>query len=148
MNLPEEIENTFLELASFDERIKGKRSRVRALELEKTLEVTTMQDGNGKLLLTNDKQREGAIAKALAECEEYCELATELGNLEQDKLRLTARLERLRMEFRVEMLEAEQRNHLAALKVADAIYMARGQPSYSLSVTSRQGYETEIELPF
>ena len=140
MNLPEEIENTFLELAAFDERIKSRRARVRSIELQIQLEVTTLQDGNGKLLLTNEKQREGAIAKALAESEEYAELATELGNLEQDRLRLQARLERLRMEFRVEMLEAEQRNHLAALKVADAIYAAR---NYQLPQP-----EPEVELPF
>jgi transcription initiation factor TFIIIB Brf1 subunit/transcription initiation factor TFIIB len=139
MNLPEEIENTFLELAAFDERIKSRRARVRSIELQITLDVTTAKDGNGKLLLTNEKQREAAIASTLAESEEYAELATELGNLEQDRLRLQARLERLRMEFRVEMLEAEQRNHLAALKVADSIFHARfNAPSH----------EPEIELPF
>ena len=61
----------------------------------------------------------------LAENRGISEIATELGNLEQDRMKLQARLERLRMEFKVEMLEAEQRNHLAALKVADAIYHAR-----------------------
>ena len=141
MNLPEEIENTFLELAAFDERIKARRAKVRSLELQITLDVTTAKDPEtGKLLLTNEKQREAAIASTLAESEEYAELATDLGNLEQDRLRLQARLERLRMEFRVEMLEAEQRNHLACLKVADAIYAAR---NYQLPRT-----EAEIELPF
>jgi hypothetical protein len=140
LNLPEEIENTFLELAAFDERIKQRRSRVRSLELQITLDVTTAKDPEtGKLLLTNEKQREAAIATTLAESEEYAELATELGNLEQDRLRLQARLERLRMEFKVEMLEAEQRNHLAALKVADAIYSAR------FNLPPR---ELEIILPF
>jgi len=141
MNLPEEIENTFLELAAFDERIKARRARVRSIELQIQLEVTTLQDGNGKLLLTNEKQREGAIAKALAENEEYSESAEQLSNLEQDRLRLQARLERLRMEFRVEMLEAEQRNHLAALKVADSIWAARQHPLVN-------GVEDEIQLPF
>jgi hypothetical protein len=141
LNLPEEIENTFLELAAFDERIKQRRSRVRSLELQITLDVTTAKDPEtGKLLLTNEKQREAAIASTLAESEEYAELATELGNLEQDRLLLQARLERLRMEFRVEMLEAEQRNHLAALKVADSIWAAR---NYQLPRA-----EPEIELPF
>ena len=149
MNLPEEIENTFLELAAFDERIKQRRSRVRSLELQITLDVTTAKDPEtGKLLLTNEKQREAAIANQLADSVEYDELATELGNLEQDRLRLQARLERLRMEFKVEMLEAEQRNHLAALKVADAIYAARVQPGYSMTTRGPLTYEAEIELPF
>lgn len=145
MKLPEEIENTFLELASFDERAKAKRSKLRALEIQITLDVTTAKDPTtGKLLLSNEKQRDAAIASTLAESEEYSELATELGNLEQDRLRLQARLERLRMEFKVEMLEAEQRNHLAALRVADAIYSARTAPQlYQLPQI-----EDEIQLPF
>jgi molecular chaperone GrpE (heat shock protein) len=144
MNLPEEIENTFLELAAFDERIKARRARVRSLELQITLDVTTAKDPEtGKLLLTNEKQREAAIANQLADSVEYDELATELGNLEQDRLRLQARLERLRMEFRVEMLEAEQRNALAVLKVADALYAARTSSGYPLPRR-----EPEIELPF
>ena len=143
MNLPEEIENTFLELAAFDERIKSRRARVRSIELQITLDVTTAKDPTtGKLLLSNEKQREAAIASTLAESEEYGELATELSNLEQDRLRLQARLERLRMEFRVEMLEAEQRNHLAALKVADAIYAARHDNHVPMAV------QEEVTLPF
>jgi hypothetical protein len=136
--LPAEIESTFLELASFDDRAKGKRSRVRALELQITLDVTIAKGPDGKLLLTNEKQREAAIAKELSESEEYAELATELSNLEQDRLRLQARLERLRMEFKVEMLEAEQRNHLAALRVADSIWAARQAALVS----------DEVRLPF
>ena len=121
-----------------------------ALELQITLDVTTAKDPeSGKLLLTNEKQREAAIATTLAESEEYAELATELGNLEQDRLRLQARLERLRMEFRVEMLEAEQRNHLAALKVADAIYHARSGGGYSIAHDISMANDVdEIQLPF
>jgi hypothetical protein len=142
MNLPEEIENTFLELAAFDERIKSRRARVRSIELQITLDVTTAKDPTtGKLLLSNDKQRESAVASALTEDSEYAEIAEQLSNLEQDRLRLQARLERLRMEFKVEMLEAEQRNYLAALKVADAIYAAR----FNMPPPP---YEAEIELPF
>jgi hypothetical protein len=140
--LPKEIEATYLELASFEDRITAKDTKMRALVLETTLTVTTMQDGNGKLLLTNDKQREGAIAQRLAESEEYSELATDLGNLKQDRLRLQARLERLRLEFREMMIDAEHRNALAALKVADAIHHARFAAGYPMA------REPEPELPF
>jgi hypothetical protein len=81
-----------------------------------------------------EREREAAIATMLAESDEFKEVATELSGDEQDETALMARLERLRMEFKVEMLEAEQRNHLAALKVADAIYHAR--------------YAQEVTLPF
>jgi hypothetical protein len=148
MNLPEEIENTFLELAAFDERIKTRRARVRSIELQITLDVTTAKDPTtGKLLLSNEKQREAAIASTLAESEEYAELATELGNLEQDRLRLQARLERLRMEFKVEMQAAEHRNNLEALKVADSIFFARHSRSEPL-VNGAALVEDEIQLPF
>jgi molecular chaperone GrpE (heat shock protein) len=140
LNLPEEIENTFLELAAFDERIKQRRSRVRSLELQITLDACSAKDESGKPVLKNEREREAAIATMLSESEEFAELATELGNLEQDRLRLQARLERLRMEFKVEMLEAEQRNHLAALKVADSIWAAR---NYQLPRA-----EPDIVLPF
>lgn len=143
MNLPEEIENTYLELAAVRERMKGKRTRVRSLELQIAFDVTTAKDESGKLILTNEKQREAAIAKMLAESQDYVGMAKELGNDEQDETHLMARLERLRMEFKVEMLEAEQRNHLAALKVADAIYAARTNGAYQLPQI-----EPEIELPF
>jgi hypothetical protein len=125
MKYPEEIEATFLELAGFDERIKGKRSQVRSLELQITLDVTTAKDAQGKLVLSNEKQREGAVAKYLAESQEYADLATELCNLEQDRIKLQARLERLRLECKLHILECEQNNALAALKVADAIFYAR-----------------------
>ena len=143
MKLPEEIEDTFLELASFDERAKAKRSKLRALEIQITLDVTTAKDPTtGKLLLSNEKQRDAAIASTLAESQEYSEIATELGNLEQDRLRLQARLERLRMEFRVEMLEAEQRNALAVLKVADSIWAARHNSQFATAT------QEEVTLPF
>jgi hypothetical protein len=142
--LPKEIEATYLELASFEDRITAKDTKLRALVLEKTLEVTTLQGPDGKLLLTNDKQRDGAIAKALAESPEYAEIAEELGNLKQDRLRLQARLERLRMEFRELMIDAEHRNALAALKVADAIYSARHHSYFPIP----QQVEAEIDFGF
>jgi chromosome segregation ATPase len=144
MNYPEEIESTFLELASFDERIKQVRAKVRSLELQITLDVTTAKDPEtGKLLLSNDKQREGAIASTLAESEEYAELATDISNLEQDKIRLQARLERLRMEFKLHLLDCEQRNSIAAMKVADALWHARVGQNHHFPVDVE-----EVTLPF
>lgn len=141
MEYPQQIEATFLEIALIDEELKQRRNAVRTIELEVTFDVTSAKDENGKLILTNEKQREGAIAKMLAEHEGYNQLAKQLSNLEHDRVVCQARLERLRMELKLHILEAEQRNYLAALKVADSIYHARQNGSMVI-------VEPEIELPF
>ncbi len=133
--LPKEIESTYLELAAVKERARVKRSRVRSLELQITLEACSAKDEAGKPILKNEREREAAIATMLAE---FKEVATELSGDESDETHLMARLERLRMEFKVEMLESEQRNALALMKAADAWYTAR----HNLHVPP------EIELPF
>ena len=137
MNYPQEIEAALLELANIDDQLKARRSSIRNLELEVTLDACGAKDEQGKLILTNDKQREGAVARMLSERDDYNGLAREVGNIERERRILEARLERLRMEFKLEVLAAEQRNALSALKVADAIYFAR---------TVRP--EQEVELPF
>jgi hypothetical protein len=125
LNYPEEIEATFIELAATDERIRRRRLEIRSLELEITLDATTAKGADGKLLLSNETQRKAAIEKMLAEKAEYAEYAEEISNLEQDRIKLQARLERRRLELKLHILDCEQNNALAALKVADAIYYAR-----------------------
>jgi hypothetical protein len=134
LNYPEEIEGTFLELAAKDEEIRRRRLEIRSLELDITLDATTAKGEDGKLILTNDTQRKAAIEKMLAEKAEYAEYGESLSNLEQDRIKLQARLERLRLELKLHILECEQNNAIAALKVADAIYHAR--------------YAQEVTLPF
>src|SRR4029077_13775429 len=124
----------FLELAATDERIRRRRAEIRSLELDITLDATTAKDEHGKLILSNEMQRKAAIEKMLVEKTEYAEYAEELSGLEQDRIKLQARLERLRLELKLHILECEQNNAIAALKVADAIYHAR--------------YAQEVTLPF
>jgi chromosome segregation ATPase len=125
MNYPEEIEGAFLELAATDERIRRRRLEIRSLELDITLDATTAKDEHGKLILSNEMQRKAAIEKMLTERKEYAEYAEELSGLEQDRIKLQARLRRLEMEFKVEMTAADYRNALAILESANAIFKVR-----------------------
>jgi hypothetical protein len=138
LNFPKEIEDCYLELAATDEQIRRRRLEVRSLELDITLDATTAKDANGKLLLSNEMQRKAAIEKMLAEKTEYADYAESISNLEQDRIKLQARLERLRLELKLHILECEQNNAIAALKVADAIYAARHDGQFP----------QEVELPF
>jgi hypothetical protein len=144
MNLPEEIEATFLHIAAMDEQLKVLRSSIRTVEIDITLDVVGARDDRGKPVLSNEMLREAAVAKTLAENERYANLAREVSTVEQERLKFQAKLERLRMEFRLHVLDCEQRNALSALRVADSIYFAR---------TTNGSFkpfaiEPEIELPF
>jgi hypothetical protein len=142
MNYPLEIEAALVELSEIDEQLRAKRSSIRSLELDVTLDACGAKDENGKLILTNDRQREGAVARMLSEREDYTELGKGLANLERERRILEARLERLRLEVKLEILAAEQRNALANLRVADSLFYARtnGAP-YRME-------QQEIEMPF
>jgi hypothetical protein len=139
LKYPEEIEGVCLELAATDEQIKRRRARIRKLEQDVTLEACSAKDENGKPVLKNEREREAAIARLLSESTEYAEQAEELSGLEDDRIKLMARHQRLRDEFREELLDRQYRNDLAALKVADAIYSAR------FNAPPR---DVEIVLPF
>lgn len=125
MNYPEEIEATFLELAATDEQIRRRRLEVRSLELDITLEATTAKGADGKLILSNEMQRKAAIEKMLAEKAEYAEYAETLSNLEQDRIKLQARLERLRTELKLHFQDRDLNVALTTLRAADAIFRAR-----------------------
>jgi hypothetical protein len=138
LNYPEEIEGCVLELAACNEQIRRRRLEIRSLEIDIAAEATTAKGPDGKLLLSNETQRKAAIEKMLVETTEYAEYAETLGNLEQDKVKLEARLERRRLEAKLHILECEQNNAIAAMKVADAIYNARHNDQFP----------QEVELPF
>jgi hypothetical protein len=153
LNYPEETEGVILEIIGVDEQIKRRRSSIKALEQQITLDACSAKDEAGKPVLKNEREREAAIATMLSESEKYSETATELGNFEQDKRRLEARLERLRMEFRQEMQANQYRNDLAALRLADAIYAARNYtvtvpPAYSRGSGYLSQVEPEIDFGF
>jgi hypothetical protein len=145
MEYPLEIEKALLSLAEIDDQLKARRAAIRTLELDTTLDACSAKDEKGKPILSNETMREAAISKMLEEKEEYADLGRQVAGLERDRITVNARLERLRLELKLHILEAEQRNHIAALKVADSIYFARtangAYRPYSIDTQ-------EIEMPF
>jgi hypothetical protein len=123
--LPREIEATLLRIAGLDEEINGKRAALKRLESRATLELTGAKDDKGKLVLTNDKQREAAIAEYLECNEEFLKLYREVKAAEAERAGVVAGLERLRIEVKFELLALEGRNLADGLRLADAIWHAR-----------------------
>lgn len=145
MEHPQQIEKALNDIAFIDDQLRQRRQAIRKIELDVTLDIAGARGEDGKLICTNEKQREGAIAKMLEESSDYRELGKGVGELERDRAALMARLERLRLEVRLEILEAEQRNHLAALKVADSIYFAR---TTNGTFRPARMEPPDIEMPF
>jgi hypothetical protein len=145
-NYPERIEAALLEIFDVKRKLGDRRASMRSLEINVTVHHSTAKDPTtGKLLLTNETQRTSAIAKHLEEDEDYRAQLSEVRDLELQLAQAEASLERLRMEFRVHMLDAERNNAIAALKVADSIFYARHTPVAGF-INGRS--EPEVELPF
>jgi predicted aminopeptidase len=154
--LPQQIEAAMLRLIDIDEERNSKEAFLRKIESKVTLDLTGAKDDKGKLILTNDKQREAAIAEYLEANEDFRKLYAERRTLDRERAALLATLERLRIEVKLHILECEQRNAIAALKVADAIWNARQTPDVPTPamvkasiVPFRNGAaEPEIDMPF
>ena len=78
MNLPEEIEATFLHIAAMDEQLKVLRSSIRTVEIDITLDVVGARDDRGKPVLSNEMLREAAVAKTLAENERLLQASLQI----------------------------------------------------------------------
>jgi hypothetical protein len=147
VNYPERIEQALLRIFDINQLLLNKRAAIGSLEITITVDACQAKDEKGKPLLSNETLRAAAISRMLEESEDYRKQLTEVRDLERELATVEASLERLRMEFRLEMLEAEQRNALSALKVADSIFFARHSRSEPL-VNGAALVEDEIQLPF
>ena len=77
------------------------------------LDLTAAKDDKGKLILTNDKQREAAVAEYLGQDEAFLKLYGELKRLQREKLEVQASLERTRIEIKYDLLKRESENLVA-----------------------------------
>jgi predicted aminopeptidase len=142
-----------LRLLDIDEERNSKEAFLRKIQSRVTLDLTGAKDDKGKLILTNDKQREAAIAEYLEANEDFRKLYAEQRTLDRERSALQATLERLRIEVKYELEAARQRNLMAELKVADAIFEARtATPRKSGAVVPfaviNGAAEPEIDMPF
>lgn len=127
--LPEKIEAGLLRLLALDDEINTAQAGLKQIEARVTAELTGAKDvKTGKLVLTNDKQREAAVAEYLAADAAFLDGYKRLKAAQAERSTVQAALERIRIEVKYELLELEAKNQIAALKLAEAIWHARQGP--------------------
>ena len=105
MSTPVKIESTLFEIGLLREKIQAKSLQMEEIDDQITLAVHSAVDGEGKKLFTNDKARDIEIRRLRREHAEYQRLQGEVSDQTYEKERLVARLERLRGEFKLELIE-------------------------------------------
>lgn len=107
MSYPETIEQTALKLADTTQEITTLRERMNEIEIVETLDIAAAKNGEGKPLYSNETTRSAALALRLVGNEDYTELKETLARAERKRQELTARLERLRGEFKLYLVERQ-----------------------------------------
>ena len=146
--LPQQIEDAMLRQIDIDEDINSKESIVRKIEMRVTLDFTGAKDDKGKLILTNDKQREAAIAEYLEANEDFRKLYAEVKTLKRERLVLLARLETLRIEVKYDLSGRESRNLADAIYLTDIRWNARQAPIKAALMPLSNGAAEPIDIPF
>ncbi len=108
MNYPEQIEATVLQLSQRTREAQDLREQVDLRESAATLEVLNARDEQGRSLYSNETARNAAIKLALSSNNNYQELERRLIVAETERSQLLARIERLRGEFRLHLLDRQQ----------------------------------------
>lgn len=108
MDYPAEIERTMVDLAHLARETSDIRGEMREIEIEQLSHVLSACDPETqKPLFTNDKQRDHALAVRLTEQAQYASLKASLAGKELEKGIMTAKLERLRGEFKEHLLDRQ-----------------------------------------
>lgn len=105
MNYTETIERTSLELSRTTLEIGHLREQIAEVEAIEQLEIINAKNGESKPLFTNETARGAALTLRLRENAEARELKKMLEEQEQRRSLLAARLERLRGEFKLHLLD-------------------------------------------
>ncbi|HET9533357.1 MAG TPA: hypothetical protein VFQ92_23600 [Blastocatellia bacterium] len=107
-NYPELIEQTLIEIETWRQEIQDLR-RVTA-EIKETKRITILNAKNeaGKALYSNDQARDAQLVAELAKDEMYQGAVSQLDKKEYQKAVSEARLERLRGEFKLYLLDRQQ----------------------------------------
>ncbi len=101
MNYTEEIEKTALELAQATHKLSALRERLVEIEAIETLEIANAKTPEGKPLYSNEATRSATLVLRLRESAEAAEIKRMIEQAEDRRIRLVARLEHLRGEFKL-----------------------------------------------
>lgn len=107
-NHPEKIEQLQKEITDINFTIAKERERLNIIESDITIEVNTAKGIDGKLLFSNDSLRKAAVTKQCDDDPEYTSIKNSLEDIERDRLYKLAELERLRLEFKLFLLDREE----------------------------------------
>ena len=89
------------------EELQTVREEIGSKEALMTLDIVTARDEGGKPLYSNESLRAAALTLAKEQSEELNELKNREKTLEQTRGESFARLERLRLEFKLFLLDRE-----------------------------------------
>lgn len=104
---PQKIEELQIEIARAGAELQTIRDEIGNREALMTLDIVTARDESGKPLYSNESLRNAALTLAKEQSEELNELKTREKALEQTRSEMFARLERLRLEFKLFLLDRE-----------------------------------------
>jgi predicted nucleic acid-binding Zn-ribbon protein len=104
---PQKIEELQIEIARVSSELQTAREEIGNREALLTLDVVSTRDEAGKPLYPNEALRSAALTLARENSEELKDLRNREKLLEQTRSELFARLERLRLEFKLFLLDRE-----------------------------------------
>ncbi|MDQ4123185.1 MAG: hypothetical protein M3209_17245 [Acidobacteriota bacterium] len=104
---PQKIEELQIEIARITSELQTIREELGSREALMTLDVVTARDESGKPLYSNELLRTAALTLAKEQSEELKDLKIREKIIEQTRSEMFARLERLRMEFKLFLLDRE-----------------------------------------
>jgi len=105
---PQEIESAALALHETGEQLQSVREQIGRIEIQVKADVIAAKDeSTGKALYSNDTAREIATGQRLEQSAPYAEGRERERQLEKTKAEQTARLERLRREFQLALIDYE-----------------------------------------
>ena len=96
-----------IEIARVGAEQQAVREEIGSREALMTLDIVTARDEGGKPLYSNESLRAAALILAKEQSEELNELKNREKALEQTRGEMFARLERLRLEFKLFLLDQE-----------------------------------------
>ncbi|MDQ4121646.1 MAG: hypothetical protein M3209_09390 [Acidobacteriota bacterium] len=105
---PQQIEKLNVDAARCNQYIEEVRAQISAIESELQLEITRARNPDGKPVFTNDTARAAAFTKSCDESDELQTLIAERCTHEFRRAEILAKLERLRLEFKLHLLDRQE----------------------------------------
>lgn len=104
---PEQIEETSLRLSETTQAISELRERIAEIEAIETLEIVNAKTPEGKPQFSNESTRNAELVIRMRQNKDALELKQTLTGCEQQRAQMLARLERLRGDFKIALLERQ-----------------------------------------